>query len=165
MAPELLPRFTFVLIAAHPDEGVDIVWKKVMAPTVLLTLLWVLVGGATIYYVNWLYHGHARELAENLTTIQASEAMQDVLWRLQASVLEVAELADGHTQREVAEWETAFDTHLTEAERSTVTPEERTLVTTIRTQFRSTGSASTAAWTGRRPIQSRIAQLHWRPHV
>ena len=106
-----------------------------MAPTVLLTLLWVLVGGATIYYVNWLYHGHARELAENLTTIQASEAMQDVLWRLQASVLEVAELADGHTQREVAEWEAAFDTHLTEAERSTVTPEERTLVTTIRTQF------------------------------
>ena len=103
-------------------------WKKVMAPTVLLTLLWVLVGGATIYYVNWLYHGHARELAENLTTIQASEAMQDVLWRLQASVLEVAELADGHTRLEVAEWETAFETHLTEAERTTVTPEERTLV-------------------------------------
>ena len=106
-----------------------------MAPTVLLTLLWVLVGGATIYYVNWLYHGHARELAENLTTIQASEAMQDVLWRLQATVLEVAELADGHTQREVAEWETAFDTHLAEADRTTVTSEERTLVATIRTQF------------------------------
>ena len=106
-----------------------------MAPTVLLTLLWVLVGGATIYYVNWLYHGHTRELAENLTTIQASEAMQDVLWRLQATVLEVAEPADGHTQREVAEWETAFDTHLAEADRTTVTSEERTLVTTIRTQF------------------------------
>ena len=106
-----------------------------MAPTVLLTLLWVLVGGATIYYVNWLHHSHERELAENLTTIQASEAMQDVLWRLQAAVLEVAELADGHTQREVAEWETAFETHLAEADRTTVTPEERKLVANIRTQF------------------------------
>lgn len=106
-----------------------------MAPTVLLTLLWAVVGGATICYVNWLYRGHARELAENLTTIQASDAMQDVLWRLQASVLEVAEVADGHTRLEVAEWETAFETHLAEAERTTVTSEERSLVGTIRAQF------------------------------
>lgn len=106
-----------------------------MAPTVLLVLLWLVVGSATIYYVNWLYHSHARDLTENLTTIQASEAMQDVLWRLQATVFEVEELADGHTQREVAEWENAFETHLAEAERTTVTPEERSLVAAIRSQF------------------------------
>ena len=110
-------------------------WKKVVAPTALVSLLWLAVGGATIYYLNWVSHSHARDLAENFTTIQAADSMQDVLWRLQATAMEVVERADSHTRMEVAELEEAFEAHLADAEASSATPEAQLLVTAIRGQF------------------------------
>ena len=102
-------------------------WRKVVTPTAAVSLLWLAVGGATIYYLDWVYHSHSRDLAENFTAIQAADAMQDVLWRLQATAIEVAERADSHTRIEVAELERAFEGHLADAEASTVTPERTRL--------------------------------------
>ncbi len=110
-------------------------WKKLVTPTALVSVLWLAVGGATIYYLNWVSHSHARDLAENFTTIQAADSMQDVLWRLQATTMEVAERADSHTRIEVTELEEAFQRYLAEAEASSATPETQLLVTVIREQF------------------------------
>ena len=90
--------------------------------------IWLAVGAATIYYINWVYHSHARDLAENFIAIQAADSMQDVLWRLQATAMEVAERADSHTRIEVTELEEAFAGHLAEAEASSTTPEAQQLV-------------------------------------
>jgi signal transduction histidine kinase len=109
--------------------------NKVVAPTAVVSLLWLTVGGATIYYMNWVYHSHARDLAENFTTIQAADSMQDVLWRLQATAMEVAERADSHTRLEVTELEEAFEGHLAELEASSAAAETRQLTETIRDQF------------------------------
>jgi two-component system, NtrC family, sensor histidine kinase HydH len=110
-------------------------WKTVVTPTALVSLLWLAVGSATLYYMNWVYQSHARELAENFTTIQAADSMQDVLWRLQATAMEVVERADSHTRIEVTELEEAFAAHLAEAEAGCATPEARSLIKTIRDQF------------------------------
>jgi two-component system sensor histidine kinase HydH len=110
-------------------------WKKVVTPTALISLLWLAVGGATIYYLNWVTHSHTRDLAENFATIQAADSMQDVLWRLQATAMEVVERADSHTRIEVTELAEAFEAHLAEAEASSATPEAQLLVTAIRGQF------------------------------
>ena len=110
-------------------------WKKVVTPTALVSLLWLAVGGATICYLNWVSHSHARDLAENFTAVQAADSMQDVLWRLQATAVEVAERADSHTRMEVTELEQAFEGHLAEAEANSATPEAQFLVRTIRDQF------------------------------
>ena len=110
-------------------------WRKLVTPTAAVSLLWLAVGGATIYYLDWVYHSHSRDLAENFTTIQAADAMQDVLWQLQATAIEVAERADSHTRIEVAELERAFEGHLADAAAGSVTPEARALVEAIREQF------------------------------
>ena len=109
--------------------------NKVVAPTAIVSLLWLTVGGATIYYMNWVYHSHARDLAENFTTIRAADSMQDVLWRLQATAMEVAERADSHTRLEVTELEEAFENYLAEVEANSATDETRQLTETIRDQF------------------------------
>lgn len=110
-------------------------WRKLVTPTAAVSLIWLVVGGATIYYLDWVYHSHSRDLAENFTTIQAADAMQDALWRLQATVIEVAERADSHTRLEVGELERAFEAHLADAATDNVTPEARAVIDVIREKF------------------------------
>jgi two-component system, NtrC family, sensor histidine kinase HydH len=110
-------------------------WTKVVTPTALVSLLWLAVGTATIYYMNWVYRSHARDLTEKFTTIQAADSMQDVLWRLQATAMEVAEQADSHTRLEVTELEETFSAYLAEAESLSATSESQALIATIRDQF------------------------------
>jgi len=110
-------------------------WRKLVTPTAVVSLLWLAVGGASIYYLDWVYHFHSQDLAENFTTIQAADAMRDVLWRLQATAIEIAERADSHTRFEVAELEQAFEDHLADAASGSATPEGRELVDAIRQQF------------------------------
>ena len=109
--------------------------RRVVAATALVSALWIAIGVATIYYFHVQYESHARALTERLTTIQAIEVMRDVLWRLQATVLEVVERADSHTQIEVTELEELFERQLAEAESRSLTPEMQALATTIREQF------------------------------
>ncbi len=110
-------------------------WKRMVTPTALVSLLWLAVGGATIWYMNWVYHSHVRGLEENFSTIQAADSMQDVLWRLQATAIEVAERADSHTRIEVTELEQAFEENLAQAEAGSTTPEAQLLITAIHDQF------------------------------
>jgi two-component system, NtrC family, sensor histidine kinase HydH len=110
-------------------------WKKLVTPTVCVSLLWLVVGGVTIYYLDCVYSWQARDLAENFTTIQAADTMQDVLWRLQATVIEVAEQADTHTLLEVAELEDSFEGHLANADASTAGSDAKRVIAAIRTQF------------------------------
>ncbi len=109
--------------------------RKVVTPTALVSVLWLTVGAATLYYLNWVYDSHARDLAENFTTIQAADSMQDVLWRLQATAVEVAERADSHTRLEVTDLEETFERHLAEVEATSSTPETQQLAATLRDQF------------------------------
>lgn len=110
-------------------------WRKLVTPTMALSLLWLAVGGATIYYLDWVYHSHSRDLAENFTTIRAADAMQDALWRLQATAIEVAEGADTHTQLEVSELESTFERHLADAAVGNVTPEASAVLEAIHKHF------------------------------
>jgi len=110
-------------------------WQKLVTPTAAVSLLWLAVGGATVYYLNWVYHSHSGDFSENFTTIQATDSMQDVLWQLQATAIEVSERADNHTQIEVTELEKALEGHLADATAGSVTPEAIALVEVIRKQF------------------------------
>ena len=58
-------------------------WRKVLAPTLLVISIWIVVGGVTTFYIHWLAELHTRVLNENVGTIQAVADMQDSLLRLQ----------------------------------------------------------------------------------
>jgi two-component system sensor histidine kinase HydH len=110
-------------------------WRKIVTPTALVSAIWLAVGAATIYYINWAYHSHAQDLEENFIAIQATDSMQDVLWRLQATAMEVAERADSHTRIEITGLEELFTGHLAAAEASSTTPAAQVLVQAIGNQF------------------------------
>jgi two-component system, NtrC family, sensor histidine kinase HydH len=111
------------------------VWKKIVAPVLLVVLLWIIVSGATTFYINWLYESHARVLEENLSSIQAVGTMQASLWQLQTAVMKAAERPRSTTQPEVDEFEAVFEQHLAEAEKTAFTVDEHDLIKTIRREF------------------------------
>ena len=65
-------------------------WKRIVAPTILLSLLWVVGSTITTHYLHQIYQSHAAVLQENVATIRAAWAMQDALWRLQVAVVEAS---------------------------------------------------------------------------
>ena len=77
-------------------------WTKVVAPTILVSVLWVAVSGTTTYYINWLFKSHARALRENVATIEAAAGIQDVVWRLQALAIHAAAAHDAELQPRMA---------------------------------------------------------------
>lgn len=110
-------------------------WRKVLAPAILVSVLWIAGSGITTYYMQRVYESHARALAENVATIRAGWALQDVLWRLQAVVMEADGKDHRETRIEADELQSAFHRHLEEAERTSFTPEERVLVKAIGEHF------------------------------
>lgn len=115
--------------------GNRIVWKKVVAPIIFVVLLWLLASGATTYFIYWLYEAHARDLRENVSTIQAAGEIQDTLWRLQAVLMEAGDQADDATRKRAAELAAAFKEHLAEARQTSFTGQEQALVAAIGERF------------------------------
>ncbi len=111
------------------------VGKNVVVTTAVICLVWLAVGVATIGYFHRLYEAHARRLGETLENIKATDAMQDVLWRLQAAVSEAGGPADGHTRIEVTSLEESFEQHLHQAASNSATPKEQALIESIREAF------------------------------
>jgi two-component system, NtrC family, sensor histidine kinase HydH len=110
-------------------------WKKVIWPTILVSLLWIAGSTITNHYVHRVYEYHSRVLEENVSTIRAAWAMQDTLWRLQAAVAEATGKEQRETRIEATELESAFQRHLEDAEKSSFTPQEKALVKAVREHF------------------------------
>ena len=110
-------------------------WKKVIGPTILVSLLWIAGSSITNYYVHRVYEYHSRVMEENVSTIRAAWAMQDALWRLQAIVMEAAGKEHRETRIEATELESAFQRHLADAEKTSFTPEEKALVKAAQEHF------------------------------
>jgi signal transduction histidine kinase len=116
-------------------------WKKVIAPTAVVSVLWVLATCSMSYVLNQVDETQTRLLNMNRDVIHAGGSMQENLWRLQAGLLEAAEHVEkGGTLREKFRSEAkyvedAFDKGLTLANDSASTVDELVLVRTIRQNF------------------------------
>lgn len=110
-------------------------WKKVIAPTMLVSLLWVIVGGATMWYVDWLYESHTRVLSENVASIRAAASMHDVLWKMQILVMQAGISPKEEALSTLTDLKRAFEKCLQTAEESAFTVEEQTVVKAIQLQF------------------------------
>ncbi len=116
-------------------------WKKVVGPTALVSLLWVLVSCGSWYVLGRFDETQTRLLHQSRAVIQAAGAMEENLWRLQAALLDAADyLQKERTLHERLKTETrsveqAFDEALHQAGENISTDEERTLVDTISNKF------------------------------
>lgn len=118
-----------------PSPWVKAMWKQVVAPTILVSVMWISVSAATTYYMHWVYESHSRVLAEDVVTIRAAGGMQETLWRLQAIVTGGAGAQRRGTEIEEAELEARFERHLAAAANTAFTPEEQAIIPKIRQRF------------------------------
>jgi two-component system sensor histidine kinase HydH len=110
-------------------------WKKVVAPTLLVSVLWMVASGGTTFYIHWLYDFHQRLLSENVTTIRAAADMRDILWQIQNAAVDANAFSSAAGRKRLAELETAFARHLQEAGETSQTTEEQTQVKAIKEHY------------------------------
>lgn len=116
-------------------------WKKVVAPTALVSLFWILVSCGTSYVLNRVDDSQTTLLYQNRDVIQAAGDMLENLWRMQAALLEAAELLEeGMVPRETIEpemrrVEAAFEDALSRAAENASTADEKRLVEAISSGF------------------------------
>jgi two-component system, NtrC family, sensor histidine kinase HydH len=110
-------------------------WKRIIAPALVVSILWLAGSSISTYYFHRVYESHVRVLAENVATIRAAWAMQDALWRLHAVVMEATDKERRETRSEATEMESVFDRHWAEADQSAYTPEEKVLVKAVQDHY------------------------------
>ena len=110
-------------------------WKRIIAPAVVVSLCWLIVGGATTYYLSWQDQALDRVLEENVSSIRAANEMQETVWQMQAVARQAARNRTRVPDQTLAELESQFEQLLREAETSADADEERPLVQRIRGSF------------------------------
>src|SRR5579863_778699 len=110
-------------------------WKKVIAPTILVCVCWVVVSGTTTYGIYRLSRVHENILTENVASIRAAGRLQESIWRLQAAFLDFLDDGGNAGHSEFDRLEADFAQALASADTSAVTATETDLVTTIRERF------------------------------
>ena len=133
-------------IASHSEASWPM-WKKVVAPTALVSLLWIIVSCGTSYLLDQQDETRTHLLNKNRAVMQAAGDLLENLWRLQATLLESSEhLERGGTlqQRfnaEAKRIEGAFERTLAFAEQNLSTQGERALARKIGSSFGQYASA------------------------
>jgi two-component system, NtrC family, sensor histidine kinase HydH len=107
-------------------------WKRVVAPAIVVSVLWIAGFVISSYYFHRFYESYSRVLDDDVATIRAAWAMQDALWRLHIIVGESNHKNYRETRMQAAELESAFERYLTEAERTSLTPDEKACAKAVR---------------------------------
>jgi signal transduction histidine kinase len=110
-------------------------WKKIATPMLIVCLFWLVVSFTTTFYILWSRQARARNLTENVASIQAAGLLQESLWKLQATFSHAMLNSESGDQREIPELELKFESSLDLARHAAVVPAERELVGTIGERF------------------------------
>ena len=110
-------------------------WKRIVAPTLLVILCWVFVNIATTFYIQWMNRSQERLLREYLMSIRATGEMLELLWRMQAIEPDrnSGSRTNGHT--ELTSLQQRFQAALAVAERTASLPEIPAVVKRIHDRF------------------------------
>lgn len=112
-------------------------WKKIVAPAVVVSLCWLIVGGSTSFFISWQDTELDRVMAENVGSIRAATEMEETLWRMQAVALDAARQQTHIPPDAVETLERQFEAPLLVAEKAANLEGEKTLVRGIREKYTS----------------------------
>lgn len=110
-------------------------WKKIIAPALVVSLCWFVVGGSSSYFISWQDAELDRVIAENVNSIRAAIEMQETLWRMQAAALEASRQRVSIAPDVVTNLERQFEEPLEVAESAAIYEGERNLVRDIREKY------------------------------
>lgn len=110
-------------------------WKSTIAPALVVSTFWLIVGGATTYYLHWQSKSLDRILEENVSSIRAANQMQQMIWRIQSAALSEISVQNSIPESRLVALESQFEQSLLLAESTTSTEDERACVRRIREAF------------------------------
>jgi two-component system, NtrC family, sensor histidine kinase HydH len=110
-------------------------WRKVLTPTLLVILVWLVVGGATTFYIQWLSESQSRTISENVATIQSVAELENTLLKIHSLTRTRTAPGEESPAAQLDRLTAQFQQQLAEAEKSASTPQESLLFTTLRDQF------------------------------
>lgn len=110
-------------------------WKKIIAPALVVSLCWIIVGGSSSYFISWQDKELDRVMAENVASMRAATEMQETLWRMQAVALDAARQRKSIPSDVAATLERQFEEPLASAESAAKLEYEQELVRSIREKF------------------------------
>ena len=134
-------------------------WKSIIAPAVVVSLCWLIVGGSTSYYLSWQDRALDRVLEENVTSIRAANEMQKTVWRMQSVVLQAARDRSRIPDETLKELESQFEQSLLAAESEANLTEEQLLVQRIREGFNDYSMRWRQTSTGMPADETTLAEL------
>jgi two-component system sensor histidine kinase HydH len=105
-------------------------WKHGILSAAIVALIWLSSSLVTSAYLIWLEGSYEKSLQQNLTSIDAADAIREDVWRLHADL--DADSRRGHLSVSPAEIESRIRLNLRRLDAATKTPEERTILTEIR---------------------------------
>lgn len=109
--------------------------KRVIAPTILVSVFWLAVSGAVTFFVFWVYQSQKKVLKEDVETIQATVGMRENLIGLQTVSSDAPDKEARQSLAEAAKFETDFEKYLQIGEATSFTPSEKKLSHKIRENF------------------------------
>lgn len=110
-------------------------WKSTIAPALVVSTFWLIVGGATTYYLHWQSKALDRVLEENVSSIRAANQMQQMIWRIQSAALSEISVQHSIPESRLVVLESQFEQSLSLAESSASAEDERLCVRRIREAF------------------------------
>jgi len=103
-------------------------WQRVLAPTLLVTGIWVAASSVTTLFLNWATRLQNRILAENVATIQTVAELENVLLQMQALTLNGPDRQFAEPVRELGRLSTQCDERLATVQAAAGSPEKDRLV-------------------------------------
>lgn len=110
-------------------------WKQVLAPTLVVSALWIAVSVITTHFIQSTFESHSRTRAQDFATIEAAWSMRRDLWKTQSLVAQPGSMDSPEQRDALRAVLRGFDHSLTSASQTSVTTAEQDLVRKIRRQY------------------------------
>jgi signal transduction histidine kinase len=110
-------------------------WKKIIAPTVLVIVLWGLSSAVSTLFIQWIERSQARDILEDLSTIHAAGNLRYCVRQIESVMSSRKTRQSPRALAELDRLEHELDGYLEEAIATSLTPEELELVGPIRDQL------------------------------
>lgn len=110
-------------------------WKQVLAPTLVVSALWIAVSVITTHFIQHTFESHSRTKAQDFATIEAAWSMRRDLWKTQSLVAQPGSMDSPEKRDALRAVLRGFDQSLNTAGQTSVTAAEQDLVRKIRRQY------------------------------
>jgi two-component system, NtrC family, sensor histidine kinase HydH len=110
-------------------------FKSIVAPVVLVSLIWIAFSVFSTFSLNSLIESNSRSLAEDVSTIESAWAMRRDSWRLQIAILESAQVDASQSRAAVESLENDFRKSLVQARKTSLTDPEVAAAAVIESRF------------------------------